>query len=94
MVAARNDPALEAFPPPPRTRRALAFAIAIARIAVTDWEGVGDTDGNPLPVTSEGIDALLEVWPIFEAFQAGFFRRISTTHPENSFLESGRAIQS
>jgi hypothetical protein len=23
-----------------------------------------------VPVTAEGIDALLEVWPIFEAFQA------------------------
>ena len=37
---------------------------------MTDWEGVGDADGNPVPVTPEGIDALLEVWPIFEAFQA------------------------
>jgi hypothetical protein len=34
-----------------------------------DWEGVGDEDGNALPISPEGIDALLNIWPIFEAFQ-------------------------
>jgi hypothetical protein len=73
MVAARTDPALEALPPSaPDEGRALAFAKAIARIAVSDWEGVGDAEGNPVLVTPEGIDALLEVWPIFEAFQASY----------------------
>ena len=71
MVAARSDAPSRRCPRPPPTRtRALVFAKAIARIAVTDWEGVGDADGNPVPVTPAGIDALLEVWPIFEAFQA------------------------
>lgn len=37
-----------------------------------DWEGVGDEDGKPLPLTPEGIDALLELWPIFEAFQSTY----------------------
>ena len=73
MVAARSDPALEALPETASDEtRALVFAKAIARIAVSDWEGVGDADGNPVPVTPEGIDALLEVWPIFEAFQAAY----------------------
>ena len=71
MVAARNDPTVEALPATSSDEeRALVFAKAIARIAVTDWEGVGDAEGNSVPVTPEGIDALLEVWPIFEAFQA------------------------
>ena len=71
MVAARSDAAVEALPDTASDEeRALVFAKAIARRAVTDWEGVGDADGNPVPVTPEGIDALLEVWPIFEAFQA------------------------
>ena len=71
MVAARSDPAVEALPDTASDEaRALVFAKAIARLAVTDWEGVGDADGNPVPVTPAGIDALLEVWPIFEAFQA------------------------
>ena len=73
MVAARSDPALEALPLTASDEaRALTFAKAIARIAVSSWEGVGDADGIPVPVTPEGIDALLEVWPIFEAFQATY----------------------
>ena len=71
MVAARSDAAVEAMPETASDEeRALVFAKAIARRAVTEWEGVGDADGNPVPVTPAGIDALLEVWPIFEAFQA------------------------
>ena len=47
-------------------------AKAVAKITVTDWEGVGDENGAPLPLTPEGIDALLELWPIFEAFQTHY----------------------
>jgi len=43
----------------------LAMAKAVARIVVTDWESAGDADGNPVPVTPEGIDALLDIWPVF-----------------------------
>jgi len=71
MVASRSDAAVEALPDAATDEeRALVFAKAIARRAVSEWEGVGDADGNPAPVTPEGVDALLEVWPIFEAFQA------------------------
>jgi len=71
MVASRSDAAVEALPDTATDEeRALVFAKAIARRAVTEWEGVGDVDGNPVPLSPEGIDALLEVWPIFEAFQA------------------------
>jgi len=73
MVAARSYAALEALPETASDEaRALTFAKSIARIAVSDWEGVGDADGTPVLVTPEGIDALLEVWPIFEAFQATY----------------------
>jgi hypothetical protein len=71
MVAARSDAAVEALPATDE-ERALVFAKAIARLAVNDWEGVGDADGSPVPVTPAGIDALLEIWPIFEAFQAAY----------------------
>jgi len=47
-------------------------AKAIARRTVLAWEGVGDADGNPVPVSPEGIDALLEIWPVFEAFQVQY----------------------
>ncbi len=70
MVAARNDPAVEALPKDASQEQiALVMARAVARRVVTDWEGVGDADGKPVPVTPEGIDALLDIWPVFEAFQ-------------------------
>jgi hypothetical protein len=73
MVAARADPDVEALPDTASDEaRALIFAKAIARRAILDWEGVGDAEGNPVPVSPEGIGALLEVWPIFEAFQLGY----------------------
>ena len=70
MVSARADPAIEALPEgAPQEALALAMAKAVARRAVLDWEGVGDDAGNVVPVSPEGIDALLEIWPVFEAFQ-------------------------
>jgi len=32
-------------------------------------QGIGDADGKPIDPSPEAIDALLDVWPIFEAFQ-------------------------
>ena len=76
MVAARSDPTVEALPGTASDEeRALVFAKAIARRAVNGWEGVGDAEGSPVPVTPDGVDALLEVWPIFEAFQATYVAR-------------------
>ncbi len=54
---------------------ALAMAKAVARIAIQDWKGVGDDNGFFLPVSPEGIDALLDIWPIFEAFQTKYVAR-------------------
>ena len=73
MVSARADPVVEAMPPEATTEElALAMAKAVARRAVLEWEGVGDAEGNPVGVSPEGIDALLEIWPAFEAFQAAY----------------------
>ena len=76
MVSARADPAIEALPEgASQEALALAMAKAVARRAVLDWEGVGDDAGNIVPVTPEGIDALLEIWPVFEAFQTQYVAR-------------------
>lgn len=73
MVAARADPALSNLPETATTEdMALTMAKAVARLAILDWEGVGDEGGAPLPLSPEGINALLEVWPVFEAFQAQY----------------------
>ena len=73
MVSARADMAIEALPETATTEElALAMAKAVARRAILEWDGVGDDEGNIVPVTPEGIDALLEIWPVFEAFQTGY----------------------
>ena len=76
MVSARADPAIEATPEGvTQEELALAMAKTVARRAVLDWEGVGDGNGTIVPVTPEGIDALLEIWPVFEAFQTQYVAR-------------------
>ena len=73
MVAARSDPAIADLPKEARTEEAaLAMAKALARSAILDWEGIGDVVGEPLPVSPDAIDALLDIWPIFEAFQSHY----------------------
>ena len=49
--------------------RTAALLSALARFAAIEWEGVGDTEGNPAPLTPEGVEALLALWPIAEAFE-------------------------
>jgi hypothetical protein len=73
MVAARADLAVAALPET-ATPEALAVAMAkaLARRAVLDWEGVGDAAGDPLPVSPDAVDAFLDIWPVFEAFQTGY----------------------
>ena len=69
LVSARADLAVETLPEgSTQEEMALAMAKSVARRAVLDWEGVGDDAGNIIPVSPEGIDALLEIWPVFEAF--------------------------
>ena len=73
MVATRSDPAVEAVPEDASDEeRAVAFAKALARRAVLAWDGIGDADGNPIDPSPEAIDALLDIWPIFEKFQMGY----------------------
>ena len=73
MVAARHDPAVEALDESASDEeRALVFAKAIARRAVLDWEGVGVAEGAPVAPEPAAIDALLDLYPMFEAFQLAY----------------------
>ena len=70
MVATRSGPDVEAVPDATSDEtRALIFAKALARRAVLDWEGVGDAEGKVIAPSPQAIEALLDIWPIFEAFQ-------------------------
>ncbi len=76
MVATRSDPAVQDLDPEASNdERAAIFAGALARRAVVDWEGVGDAEGDILPISPAGIDALLSLWPIFEAFNLHYVSR-------------------
>ena len=76
MVATRSDPAVQALEADASNdSRAAVFAAALARRAVIGWEGVGDADGKVIAVSPEGIDALLSLWPIFEAFNLHYISR-------------------
>ena len=76
MVATRSDPAVQVLEADASNdSRAAVFAAALARRAIVDWEGVGDADGSVIAVTPDGIDALLSLWPIFEAFNLHYVSR-------------------
>ncbi|MCE6967631.1 hypothetical protein [Cereibacter sphaeroides] len=76
MVSARGDPAVADLPEGAASEEAaLAMAKALARRAILEWEGIGDADGNPIEPSPEAIDALLDLWPAFEAFQTHYVAR-------------------
>ena len=76
MVATRSDTAVQDLDADASNdTRAAVFAAALARRAVIAWEGVGDADGTVIAVSPEGIDALLSLWPIFEAFNLLYVSR-------------------
>jgi hypothetical protein len=55
----------------PDLARGLAFALlvkALARHAVTAWEGVGDADGKPLPLSPEAVERLMDLDEMASAF--------------------------
>jgi hypothetical protein len=55
----------------PDMARGLAFAFlvkALARHAVTAWEGVGDAAGKPLPLSPEAIERLMDMDEMAAAF--------------------------
>ena len=70
MVATRSDAAVDAVPEDASDEeRAVAFAKALARRAVLAGGASATRIGNSIDPSPEAIDALLDVWPIFEAFQ-------------------------
>jgi hypothetical protein len=72
MMAARSE-LRDVLPDPgshaAKEKAAVALVRALGRIGIRDWEGVGDADGNPMPPTPERIDALLDLPPLYDAFE-------------------------
>lgn len=66
---AMEDPALQALAEDAAAAvRSAAFIEAIARAGVLDWEGFGDTEGEPVPFDPDLIGAVLAVDEVRDAF--------------------------
>lgn len=74
MAEARSSERLEKMVDENASNQALSICLAkeVCRLALDEWEGVCDEGGNPMEPSPEAIDAALDVWPVFEAFQLKF----------------------
>ena len=45
------------------------FIKTLAQLAVDQWEGVGDADGELAAISPQGVEALMDLWPIADAFE-------------------------
>lgn len=54
-------------PDQPAARETM-FVKTVARLGIRAWRGVGDAAGRPIVPTPEGIDALMELYPVAAAF--------------------------
>jgi hypothetical protein len=73
MMAARAEVQRASVPPQNESEaageRTAALLKALGRLGIQEWEGVGDAEGELVPLTAEGVDALLDLWPMAEAFE-------------------------
>ena len=53
--------------------RGAALLKALAQAAIVDWKGIGDEAGAPIPPSPKPIDALLDLYPAFRAFEMAYF---------------------
>lgn len=56
---------------------------ALARAAIISWEGIASGD-TPAPVTPENVDAVMEIWPLFRAFEDQYYGRVMVLDEEKN----------
>ncbi len=49
-----------------------ALAYELAKLAIIAWEGVADQDDQPVPVTPDAVEALMDFYVLHEAFTAKY----------------------
>ena len=73
VMAARARAAVARTSPPQDEQAAgrltATFVKTLARLAVEQWEGVGDTKGKAVAISPQGVEALMDLWPIADAFE-------------------------
>jgi hypothetical protein len=72
LLSLRGDLALEDAELLSPAEQALRFAKAVASRVITEWEGVGDKDGKELAVNPAAAAALMDVFPLYRAFEASY----------------------
>lgn len=74
LASARSAPAVQELVAQDAPESVLSVALAkeVAVLALIEWEGIGDDDGVALEPSPEVIDAALEIYPLFEAFQVKY----------------------
>ncbi|CAO4134755.1 hypothetical protein [Methylorubrum extorquens] len=94
MIAARAEagqafrpeyaPETEDAPDNRRWNAAERLVRALARFAIFEWEGVGDFEGQAVPVTPANIDSLMGVCRAHEAFDRLYVMPILTEGEEKN----------
>ncbi len=69
VMAARVTALKEAVADTDAGVRSAALIEKLAELAIIAWEGVGDSEDNLAEVTPEAVSALMDLWPIADAFE-------------------------
>jgi hypothetical protein len=64
--------------------RTATFPKALGRLAILGWKGVGDAKGNPIEPTPAGIDALLDLHPVADAFSLLYLGPVALLEQEKN----------
>ena len=69
VMAARVTALKEADETTEAGARSATLIKKLAELSILEWEGVGDSEDNLADVTPEAISALMDLWPIADAFE-------------------------
>ena len=69
IMAARTVAARSLFEDEPIGARTARFLTELAQTAFLEWKGVYTENGEPADFTDENVHALMELWPIADAFE-------------------------
>jgi hypothetical protein len=104
MLAARSDPAIVAAAVTSESSSSNDYltrivAKAVARLVVQDWEGVGDEDGNPSPMTPEASTRFLNSGrssrysrPTTSLGRSSWMRKKTPDRPRRVGVRRGRRV--
>jgi hypothetical protein len=64
--------------------RTATLITELAKLAVIAWEGVADENGQPAPVTPDGVAALMEHWLLADAFEREYLAGLYALESEKN----------